>query len=271
MKLARGLLLFHIFAVSMALFSMLVLIPYPHLWQGLPGSNHAFAWAMEHAGPLHIVAGAAAMLAVGHATLGPRATWTYFAVAVPLSLSMELLGTGTGWPFGNYGYTEGLGTKLFGRVPWSIPLSWYYLSFASYLVARHVLARLRPQGAPFAATVVLSTWLLTAWDLVLDPAMAHPDRHLSFWVWHERGAYLGMPLVNLAGWMVTGALILVVTRLLLGAEPDAARVPPLYPYAIYVTNLLFGVVLCASVGLWGAIALAFVAGIGPASLVWRRG
>ncbi|HMV65223.1 MAG TPA: carotenoid biosynthesis protein, partial [Myxococcota bacterium] len=203
--------------------------------------------------------------ASGHATLGPRPTWTYFAVAVCASLAMETLGTGTGWPFGNYGYTEGLGAKLFGRVPWSIPLSWYYLSFASYLSARHVLLRVAPR-APFAATVLLSTWLLTAWDLVLDPAMAHPDRHMSFWIWHQRGAYLGMPLVNLAGWMVTGALIIVVTRLALGAEPDVAHVPRAYPYAVYLTNLGFGVILCASAGLWAPILLALAAGIAPASV-----
>lgn len=265
MNLARGLLIAHVAAVAMATFSLLVLIPHPELWQGLPGSAQAFAWAMDRAGPVHIVAGAAAMLALGHATLGPRPTWTYFAVAVCASLAMETLGTGTGWPFGNYGYTEGLGAKLFGRVPWSIPLSWYYLSFASYLSARHVLLRVAPR-APFAATVLLSTWLLTAWDLVLDPAMAHPDRHMSFWIWHQRGAYLGMPLVNLAGWMVTGALIIVVTRLALGAEPDVAHVPRAYPYAVYLTNLGFGVILCASAGLWAPILLALAAGIAPASV-----
>ncbi|HMV68917.1 MAG TPA: hypothetical protein PKA64_18860, partial [Myxococcota bacterium] len=56
MNLARGLLIAHVAAVAMATFSLLVLIPHPELWQGLPGSAQAFAWAMDRAGPVHIVA-----------------------------------------------------------------------------------------------------------------------------------------------------------------------------------------------------------------------
>lgn len=264
MTLARNTLLFHVAAVAMAAFSLLVLIPHPELWRHLPGSGVAFGWAMDRAGPLHIVAGAAAMLAVGTATVGPRVTWTWFGVAATLSLGMELLGTGTGWPFGNYSYTLGLGGKILDRVPWSIPLSWYYLTFSSFLLARTILAERAP-NAPFAATALLTTWLLTAWDLVLDPAMAHPDRHLAFWQWHERGAYLGMPLANLLGWMATGVAITAVGRWFTGDAPFE-RIPAWFPYVMYVTNLGFGVILCAGVGLWAPIALAFLAGIAPATL-----
>lgn len=268
MDRARVLLLAHVLAVVGASFSLVVLIPYPGLWQHLPGAPQAYAFAMQHAGPLHIVLGAAAMLAYAWRTQGPRDALVFFGLAVGVSAVFELVGTGTGWPFGQYGYTQGLGWKLFGRVPYSIPLSWYYLGLSSYLLARHVLARWAPRAGA-VATVALGTWLLMAWDLVLDPAMAHPELPIRFWVWHERGAYLGMPIINLVGWTVCGALFMGGARWLWGAEVDVERVPAAFPFVVYAVNVGFGVVLCATLGLWSAIALAFVAGLAPAALALR--
>ena len=268
MKLARGLVVAHLVAVAFAAFSLLVLIPYPHLWTHLPGSGTAFAWALDHGGPLHIVLGAAAMHATLHATLGPGPAWTFLALGCTLSLGMELLGTGTGWPFGNYSYTFGLGPKVFGRVPLAIPLSWTYIAACSWILARRALDRLSPD-APRWVEIALATWLLTAWDLVLDPAMAHPDQRLSFWVWHTRGTYFGMPLANLAGWLLTGTLILSAFRARF-PELRVERVPVALPLAVYLVNLAFGAVLCAAVGLWTPIGLALLAGVVPALAAWGR-
>ncbi|MCB9680079.1 MAG: carotenoid biosynthesis protein [Alphaproteobacteria bacterium] len=258
----------HAMAVLGAVFSLVVLIPHPELWAGLPGSNTAFQVAMQHGGPLHIVLGAAAMLAVGQAAFGWRRTLVWFGCATAISLTMELLGTGTGWPFGAYAYTHGLGPKVLGRVPFVIPLSWYYLGFSAWLVAAVGLRRLGVKAAWPA--VLLGVWLLMAWDLVLDPAMAHPDLPVKFWVWHERGAYVGMPLVNLVGWIGTGLLFIGLGRALWGDDEGLERVPVALPFGIYVLNVGFGAVLCASVGLWAPIVLALVAGIAPATIVWWR-
>jgi len=40
-------------------------------------------------------------------------------------------GTSTGFPFGDYSYLSGLGYKITGLVPFTIP-SWFYMGFASY-------------------------------------------------------------------------------------------------------------------------------------------
>ena len=45
-----------------------------------------------------------------------------FAALYAISLTSELLGTGTGLPFGEYSYTPLLGIKWFGLVPVVIPL-----------------------------------------------------------------------------------------------------------------------------------------------------
>ena len=56
--------------------------------------------------------------------------------AIAISLTAELMGTSTGFPFGAYHYTTGLGYKIAGLVPFTIPLSWFYLGLSSFLIAR---------------------------------------------------------------------------------------------------------------------------------------
>lgn len=270
MKVARGLLFVHIGAVAFALLGLLVAIPNPHLWADIPGAGHIYTFGMQYAGSSHIVLGAAAMLAFGVATLGWPRTLVFFGASTGLSLGMELLGTGTGWPFGAYEYTGGLGFKVLGRVPYSIPLSWFYQGFASYLLAHAILTRLQ-NGRPSAwAPVLVGTWLLTAWDLVLDPAMAHEALPIRFWVWHESGPYMGMPLVNFAGWSMTGALFMAVSRIAWRGPPEVRAASAWFPFAVYVANMVFAVSLSASVDLWLPIGLALSAGIAPACLVWWR-
>ena len=60
--------------------------------------------------------------------------------------------------------------------------------------------------------------MLTAWDLVLDPAMADPGLKVQFWTWPESGPYFGMPVQNLIGWSLTGLLYMGLSRLLWGSN-----------------------------------------------------
>lgn len=268
MKLARILLVAHVGAVVFALIGLLLAIPNPQWWSGIPGAGSVYAFGMQYAGALHIVLGAAALLCFGGAVLGWKRTGVFFVASTTLSLGMELLGTGTGWPFGAYEYTSGLGFKVLGRVPYSIPLSWFYMGLTSYLLAHAMLEPLAPRVRSWAA-VALGVWLLTAWDLVLDPAMAHENLAIRFWVWHETGPYMGMPLINFAGWALTGALFMGLSRAAWRAAPPDES-PVLFPFAVYGINMVFAVALSASVGLWLPIALALALGMAPACLVWRR-
>lgn len=262
MSTGRALVWAHVVAVVLAAFSLVVLIPNPLMWSHLPGATTAFQVAMVYAGSLHIVLGALAMLAVGRESIGAQATARFFLVAVVVSSGFELLGTGTGWPFGAYHYLSGLGFKLGGRVPFSIPLSWFYASFSSWMLARSALGRLGRRS--LAAEIALGAWLLTAWDLVLDPAMSHPDLPVRFWIWDKPGQYLGMPLINLAGWVACGACIVALGRSW-GARYDLDRALPLWDaFAVYGINLAFGAAICAVHGFWWPIALTVVVGVVPA-------
>lgn len=265
---ASLLLYVHAGAVVFALVGLLLAIPNPQWWAGVPGAASIYTFGLQYAGALHIVLGAAALLAFGLSVLGAARTLVFFAASTTLSLGMELLGTGTGWPFGAYEYTSGLGYEVWGRVPFTIPLSWFYMGFTSYLLAAELARRFAPRAGAWAA-VVLGMWLLTAWDLVLDPAMAHENLAIRFWVWHETGPYMGMPLINFAGWSLTGLLFMGLSRAV-WRSPPPEEVPVQFPFAVYVINMTFAIALSASVGLWLPIALALACGLGPACLVWRR-
>ena len=256
MTLARSLLCAHGAALVFGLAGMLIALPHPELWASSPLGQQVFAFGMQDAGALHMLLGAAAMLAFGVAGLGWRRTAIFFVAACGLSLSAELIGTSTGYPFGNYEYTAGLGVKILGRVPFSIPLSWFYMGLASFLLGG-VLSRWRP-----VSSVVLGAWLLTAWDLVLDPAMAHPSLALNFWVWHTAGPYFGMPVQNFVGWTATSGLFMGLSRWLWGAPVPS--VSPGYPLAVYGLNLVFALVLSAAGGEWLPMGVALAAALGAA-------
>lgn len=272
MQLAVGFLIGHLAALVFGLAGLLIAIPNPELWADSDLGVRVYEFGMRYAGSLHIIFGAAAMICWGIAAIGFSRTAIFFAAAVPISLTSELLGTSTGEPFGNYEYTSFLGYKVLGHVPFSIPLSWFYVGFATYMIG-HALAtqwRLRPR---WIYAVIFGAWLLTVWDLVLDPAMAHESLSVKFWVWDETGPYFGMPTQNFIGWTLTAIVFMVVARVLWMGDPpgDGAKLAIWFPVAIYAANIVFASVLSASVDLWVPILLAVALGFLPSLLVLRGG
>ena len=181
-----------------------------------------------------------------------RARWRWllaFGGIYALSLTSELIGTTFGLPFGPYHYTDSLGPKWLGRVPWLIPLSWFSMAVPAY-----VLALRRFPDRTFAR-IVAAAALLTLWDLSLDPAMSFLT---SYWIWDEPGVFYGMPLINLAGWFLTAAGIAFLMSIL-GADSWARDVSPKWAAAYFGVVLLmpFGMIVAA--GLWAAAALTVLA------------
>lgn len=134
------------------------------------------------------------------------------------SLVTEIVGLRTGYPFGSYAYATSLGVTI-GGVPVVVPLAWMMMTYPALLVARRLVAsvtRAAARGTRRTLWVaVLGGVTLTAWDLFLDPQMVDG----GFWAWRHPDPGLpgvdGVPLTNLAGWMLVGTvLITVVDRML---------------------------------------------------------
>lgn len=256
-RVARVLAGGHAAAIVFAVAGIAIALPNPALWTGDATAEHVYEFGMRHGGVVQIWLGFGAMLVAGALVIGSRRTIVFATIAITTALGMELVGTTTGWPFGRYAYTDGLGPKVLGRVPYTIPMSWFYMGLASYLLGT-AFVRALGKRKPGLAGVLAGVSLLVAWDLLLDPAMAHADLPTRFWVWLEGGPYLGMPVQNLVGWAGTGFVFMGIARLAWRQDPPTERYLGV-PLCVYGANLLFAAVLAATVTVWLPFAVLPVA------------
>jgi putative membrane protein len=182
-----------------------------------------------------------------------------FLGVMGLSFLAEHVGTGYGIPFSGYGYSGLLGYKVGGRVPWLIPVSWFLMALPSYVIARHFLDS--PSLRHRLGRVVAAAMLLVVWDLSLDPAMSYLT---TYWLWDTPGRYYyGMPLVNLAGWLLTGLVIMAFLEAV-KTRAWAARLPVKWTALYYAGVTLMPMGMCIAAGLWG-VPLATLGGL---ALTW---
>ena len=259
----------HILALGLGMFGLLSAVPNVQQFAGNPYALAFYTWAIQNTGTVDIWTGTLTMIAFGCASVGVRRTLLFFFAATLISASAELTGTKTGWPFGGYEYTGFLGWKLLGRVPYTVPLSWFYMGFASFLLATKIVQQTRAKNTTLLS-IALGAWLLMAWDLVLDPAMASDKMSvMHFWVWKEHGAYFGMPLRNLAGWLGTGLVFIAVGRFVWARAYDARVMDAWIPFGVYAVNVVWAMALSLSVGLWPTALAAIALSLVPAAFALR--
>ena len=265
-------LLAHIFSMAFGLAGLLVVLPNAEfIGQLSPFGQTLFQWGMSGGGVVYIILGAIAVSIYAYRTLGTWHWLTFMTPAIFLSLGSELLGTSTGFPFGDYGYLNGLGYKIAGLVPFTIPLSWFYLGFAAYLLAR---AGLKVEENPNSwwrqlGAIAFGSLLLTSWDFVLDPAMSQTIS--PFWVWYQPGAFFGMPYSNFAGWFGTGVVFMSVAALLWKKVPLQIPKNLGFPLAVYISNFTFAAVMSVGSGFLVPTALGLLVGVLPAVVLWWLG
>lgn len=266
-------LMAHIAAMAFGLAGLMLVLPHPDLIVRLPAAGQQlFQWSMAGGGVVYILFGAAAVSLYAYRTLGMRNWLAFMIPAVLISLGSELLGTSTGFPFGDYAYLSGLGYKIAGLVPFTIPLSWFYLGLSAYLLASTGLAgrgdgsRLGSWGSKLGA-VSLGALLLTSWDFVLDPAMSQTA--VPFWAWKQPGPFFGMPYQNFVGWLGTGMVFMGVAALLWGKQVQRlTRSQLTLPLAIYVSNFAFAAIMSIGAGFNIPVLLGIIIGLIPALVTW---
>ena len=239
----------------------------PPAWLQTESSQRALRIGWTFSGPTYVVLGALAALTHAGGRLGWRPAFALLAAGALLSLGAELTGTSTGLPFGPYSYTPLLGWRVAGLVPFPIPLSWFYMVYCSLAILGRVLApaddlRSRLRWA------ALGGLTLAAWDVSMDPAMSFATAH---WLWHTRGFFYGMPLLNWFGWWLTGSIVAFAMVSIARPTRIAALVSrsPL-PIWLYAINGVFPVAICIRHQLWwaailGAAAMAVPIGLAVAA------
>lgn len=264
----------HIGSMAFGLAGLLLVVPNLDFIVSLsPLGQKAFELSMANGGVVYILLGAIAVAIYAYRMLGIRSWLSFMLPAIFVSLGGELLGTSTGFPFGRYEYLNGLGYKIAGLVPFTIPLSWFYLGFVSYTIARAGLDAIAKPGKSLftpirhIGAIALGALLLTSWDFVLDPAMSQTA--IPFWQWLQPGAFFGMPYQNFAGWIATGIIFMSIAAVLWPKEPirlDRAGLSVLL--AIYISNFVFSATMSLAAGLWIPVLLGIAVGMAPAAILW---
>ncbi|MEA5507146.1 carotenoid biosynthesis protein [Halotia wernerae UHCC 0503] len=261
----------HIVSMVFGLVGILLVIPNADVILHLSEVGQtAMQWSLAGGGVAYMILGTAAVFLYGLRILGLGRILAFMLPAVIISLTSELLGTSTGFPFGHYSYLSGLGYKIAGLVPFTIPLSWFYVGCVAYLLARTGLeVDKKPSLLRHIAAIGFGSLLLTSWDFVLDPAMSQTS--LPFWYWQQSGAFFGMPYQNFAGWLGTGSVFMTVAALLWKNNPIKLERSQLHvPLVVYLSNFGFATVMSLAAGFSIPVLLGLLLGVAPAVAFWLK-
>ncbi|WP_322749906.1 MULTISPECIES: carotenoid biosynthesis protein [unclassified Frankia] len=217
-----------------------------------------------------------AAASVIHAACTRGAGWAASMVLVTAGggLAAETAGVHTGLLFGRYVYTDALGPGVAG-VPVVIPPAWTMMAYPAFTLGRYAARRLPGQRRSVAVTALVGGWLLTTWDLFLDPQMVDA----GYWRWSgDVPALNGIPLSNAAGWLVvgiliTGGLALIPRRRGVPDGPFTDRLPIVMIGWTYASSLLANLVFFdrPDVALAGGIGMGtLLAAVGAAAMATRR-
>jgi len=277
-RAAHGFLAAHVGLITFSTLAMVtVLVAFndpasasPQMGQVLasPYFQKVYDLGWRYSGQIYILLGTLAALAHSAPRIGTGRAVLVMVLASGLALSSELGGTNIGFPFGPYRYTEMLGYRIGGDVPYPIPISWYYMLYGSLAICARTMAA-DDSGARRWRWALVGGAILTAWDVAMEVQMTHVKP--VHWAWELdrlpgwlpawthgtlfwRGFYQ-MPVSNWVGWYVTGVLI---SRLMLALVPPTVwrdRVAPTrLPLVLYAANGLMPIAVTARYGYtWAAV------------------
>lgn len=163
---------------------------------------------------------------------------------------IETIGISTGFPYGKFHYTDQMGFKVFGLVPWSVAFAFAPLLLGSITIASQITRNAR-------IVLPLSAIFLVIVDLILDPAAVV----LNIWVWNPPGPYYGIPLSNYVGWFLTAFIGSLLLHLLTSRD---LHVVTRFPSNV-ASSLLLSLSFWTGYSIWSM--LMFPAAIGGTMLI----
>lgn len=181
--------------------------------------------------------------------LGARAALRFVLIAVSFGWFAEQMGTSHGWFFGHYTYTDVLGWRLVD-VPIVIPLMWFALAYAGYVITNLIVWQSPVDGAPglgqAAMLSFVAAMIVTAFDLGADPYLVYT---LKAWIMAKTdGAWFGETVQGFFGWVFVAFVIIFGFRLSVRSLPLRSPTPflrrhALVPLAIYASGMVFQMLL----------------------------
>jgi putative membrane protein len=168
-----------------------------------------------------------------------RGILAFAFISVVIGNLVENFGVMTGFPFGRYYFTSGMGPK-FLLVPILMGPAYLGMGYVAWTLARLILETDAAQDILAGSRVVMlplaASFLMVGWDLTMDPALSTIGH---YWIWLRGGPYFGVPVSNFVGWYLTNYIIYQFFALYLrqrwldsGAMPAGYWRPAVILYAI---------------------------------------
>lgn len=208
--------------------------------------------------------------------LGARAALKFIAIAVAIGWFAEQMGASRGWFFGVYTYTDVLGPKL-GVVPVVIPLMWFALVYAAFVIANLIVWR-APVATPAGRIdtlllCLLGAMIVAAYDLGAKTYMV--DVAKAWTVGMTDGWYFGKTLEGFFGWTGTSFVILLCVQWAIRGAPTVPsahvnRWHALLPVGIYAGSMAFTICNGSPVETRSIVAFAMGIPMLAAFTAWRQ-
>jgi len=188
--------------------------------------------------------------------LGWKKALLLLAFVFVIALFFESAGVATGLIYGPYHYTELLGPKFLGLVPYLIAVAWFMMMYPSFVMAEWLIPSAWTGAKRLLSVAATGGLIMTAWDVVMDPIMAAGKN----WVWDVPGAFFGIPLQNYWGWWLTVFITFVLYLLVTRNKPSVKEA--WFDRQALIAFMITGygnVILALTVGLGGPALAGFFA------------
>jgi bisanhydrobacterioruberin hydratase len=140
----------------------------------------------------------------------------FVAMCFAVGIAVEIIGTSTGYLFGQYVYGKMLGVSI-KNVPLVVGINWFIIMYCCGITVHTVLEKLSAKletmtGAPSPALKILSivsdgAMLAVVFDWIMEPAAIK----LGYWKWLGDG---DIPAYNYMCWFVISSLLMLAFGLL---------------------------------------------------------
>ena len=267
MKVAKFLFVAYLAILVFCLAGLLLVSPYLAFWHLDTTSIATFQFLLRRAAELQILLGAAIMLLFGLFYVGSIKTLTFFVISLPVSLLMRTFLIGKTSLLGIYPVRSAPAPQESGLAVFFTLLSWFFMSFSSYLLASKLVARLGLRRQTLWS-LLLGTYFLIAWSIALDAALTGARQPAQTILWHEYGSSFGLPVYNMVNWVVAGLLLLLMSRLFWRTDAQAQHLTIWLPFSLYTANIGFVMLLSFGSGLWFPLMLSTCLVLVPESLAY---
>jgi putative membrane protein len=155
----------------------------------------------------------------GLKTLGARELLVFFLIAYGVPLLYEYTNTlGFGELVGcTCYYSDLLGPKLLGKIPYIIPLVWAISLYCTFTMTNIIFNRVRTTNKSdemislqwffkIVGMGIITGLVMVSLDLIIDPIMVA----MGAWSWTGGGSYYGIPLWNYEVWVEIPVITFVV-------------------------------------------------------------